>query len=282
MLLTAVLTAFGRADDWASLNRRIQGLPLQKAAGIVRKSELFQNSGDLEALEPKDLVDSVGFLALAEERERTDASGKTLQTTVKEIKAKGGIVDGRESEQANWLSNALERLKNLGFNTPKADLPSADPSVLSLVVTYFMWGVLGVLVAIFLVFAWRHFSKLERRKTVRALVEEDEPERTVDEWLTVAGSLEAEGRYREAVRALYLACLIRLDEAGVARFLRYETNWEHQHRIHASPKRPPSLDMLPATRMMDRVWYGFRTQGQPDVTEMRGIYEQVMRETLAK
>ncbi|CAN5536976.1 hypothetical protein BH11ARM2_BH11ARM2_30590 [soil metagenome] len=274
------LAAFGRAGDWGRLDRSIQGLSVSKAAHVIKGSELYKGSNDLTVLSAEDLVSSVHLLAEAETAE-TGGAQKDTKSLVKEIKRQQGIVDGRTADKANWLANALERLKNLNLKPPEVNAPKADPSVLSKVGVFLMWGLLGVGVTIFLVFALLHLSKLQKRAVVRALVEDDEPERSVDEWLGLANQLEGEGRFREAVRALYLACLIRLDEAGVARFLKYETNWEHQHRIQASPKRPAGLDMLPATRMMDRVWYGYRTEGAPDVATMREVYEQVMREAFA-
>jgi hypothetical protein len=78
-----------------------------------------------------------------------------------------------------------------------------------------------------------------------------------------------------------LACLLRFDEHGVARFDRGQTNWEHLARVEASPKRPPSLDFRRATQAFDRIWYGFQCLGAPDVADFRGWYEDVRR-ALAK
>ena len=104
------------------------------------------------------------------------------------------------------------------------------------------------------------------------MLSEEEPELSRDEYLEEADRLNSEGRHREAVRYLYLACLLLFDESGVARFVRGETNWEHLRRIEASEKRPGDLDFQPATRKFDVVWYGMRVEGPSDVQAMRDWY----------
>ena len=104
------------------------------------------------------------------------------------------------------------------------------------------------------------------------MLEDDEPERSLDEWLAEADTLQAQGRYREAVRALYLASLLRFDEARVARFQRGQTNWEHLTRIEASPTMPKDLDFRATTRLFDRIWYGRIVRGKEDVDQFRAWY----------
>ncbi len=93
--------------------------------------------------------------------------------------------------------------------------------------------------------------------------------------------MESEGRYREAVRALYLACLLRFDEALVARFDRAQTNWEHLHRIEGSVRKPQGLDFRTPTSLFDRVWYGYQGKGRDEVNQFRqwymGITESLQR-----
>jgi hypothetical protein len=135
----------------------------------------------------------------------------------------------------------------------------------------------------FLVFALKRFvwsKRLERK--AKALLDEDEPERTLDEWLELADRLERQGKYREAVRCLYLACLLKIDEARIARFERSQTNWEHLARIEASPARPSDLEFREPTRAFDNIWYGMRVNGSEDVMRFRAWYRQVTESVRAK
>jgi hypothetical protein len=125
-------------------------------------------------------------------------------------------------------------------------------------------------------FAVKHFKwkqRLQRRAST--LLEDSEPERSLDEWLELADRLESEGRYREAVRALYLACLLRFDEALVARFDRGQTNWEHLYRIEQSARKPEGLDFRTPTNLFDRVWYGYQGKGAEEVGLFRQWYLRI-------
>ncbi len=113
------------------------------------------------------------------------------------------------------------------------------------------------------------------------MLDEDEPERTLDEYLELADKLVSEQRFREAVRCLYLACLLRLDEERVIRFHRGQTNWEHLARFESSPKRPPGLDLRSPTQAFDLIWYGMRPTGLEDVEKFRQWYQQVVTSTRA-
>ena len=190
--------------------------------------------------------------------------------------------------EANWMSRAMrgfwDWLEKLFQRSDKAsDSTVGAPSILGPWVVYTMWTILGALVVFFIGLAVRHVNwkfKLKRRS--RALLEEDEPERTLDEWLEKATALEAHGQYREAVRCLYLACLLRFDEARIARFDRGQTNWEHLKRIHASANLPVDFDFEPPTLAFDHIWYGMRTNGPSDVQRFRAWYEEIDRTFKAK
>lgn len=189
--------------------------------------------------------------------------------------------DAGVKPSSNWMARALQRVTDLfgNFRVPRSTRRAAPLPLgaLGAFLEFLFIGVIILVIGGFLYFAVRHFHwqrKLKRR--AGALLEEDEPVRTADEWLALAEGLTKQGRYREAVRCLYLACLLRFDEAEIARFVRSETNWEHLARIQSSPFRPPDLDFLPATQSFDRVWYGFQVRGLEDVDQFRIWYGQVM------
>jgi hypothetical protein len=200
----------------------------------------------------------------------------------REIKASPAYYDPGAAKSSNWIARAFQRLgewlerirvPERRIDTP--DVPAVGGWGDALIKV--VWFVLAAGVLAFLIWAARTFSwKIaKRKKKIAGLLEEDEPERTADEWLTRADELEAEGRHREAVRCLYLACLVRIDEANVARFVRSETNWEHLARIDASPRRPAGLDFRTPTQRFDVIWYGFLTQGAPDVEYFRQTYRSL-------
>lgn len=249
----------------------------QAAADPDIADALADASEAKSAAEQRDLAERlkamVGLRAMVEggEPPQQDAS------RAKAIKASPLYRDPGVKEHANWLGQALARLRNinLGLTPPNVNPPmlgGVGPWVIAL-----LWTLLGAGVLALAYFAARHINwKKGLGRKAKAVLEEDEPERTVDEWLEAADRLAAEGRYREAVRALYLACLLRFDEYRIARFDRHETNWEHLRRIQKSSQRPADLDFTAPTKAFDRIWYGRETEGLPDVEKFRRWYTETL------
>lgn len=189
--------------------------------------------------------------------------------------------DKGTTEGSNWMAKSFERMGDIfrGNQTAKPQNSSTKAPDLGLVGIVLVYGVIILLAGMLLYFiylATRHFRwKINLKRKARALLEEDEPERTLDEWLQMADQLAGQGKYREAVRCLYLACLLKFDEHGIARFDRGQTNWEHLARIRSSPNMPPNLDFEQATQMFDRVWYGYKGEGLADVARFRTWYEEI-------
>jgi hypothetical protein len=227
-----------------------------------------------DAASLKAAVDYVEIRAIAEGVAPT--GGQT--GVAKKIKS-SRVYHDEKTEQSNWLSGAIARLKNLvpnRTNTPNPRLGGLPGMAGAGFLVYLVWFLLFALVIGFIVYALRFvaFGKMKKRKA-KAMLEDDEPERTLDEWLALADAYQKEGRFREAVRALYLACLLKFDERNIARFLRGQTNWEHLGRIEASPKKPAHLNFRAATQAFDQIWYGHKVRGAVDVDEFRQWYGEV-------
>ncbi|MDR3687858.1 MAG: DUF4129 domain-containing protein [Fimbriimonas sp.] len=221
-----------------------------------------------------DLRNMVSMGAMAEERSNTSIDA----SLAKQVKSNPLYRDQGVDKRENWFREAIERLKNLKWRPKEAtkqDVPNIP--LIGRLLVYALWGLLIGAVLLLLYYALRYVdwrSTLMRKS--RTLLEEDEPERTLDEWLTVADAHASAGRYREAVRALYLACLLKFDEHDVARFDRGETNWEHLARIQSSPLRPTDLDFTEATKQFDRVWYGHIVRGAEDYELFKTWYGRVV------
>lgn len=212
--------------------------------------------------------------------ERRTPEGTSANAKAKEILQNPVFQDSENREGSNWMKRALERLGDL-LKPKERELQESPninmtpPGAINLGGIFpFILGVLilGLLVAI--VFAFRNvsFKKSEKAKKARGgMLEEDEPIRSHDEWLTLADQLESQGKYREAIRCLYLAILMRLDESRVVRFERTETNWEHLTRIEPS-MAPKEINYRSLTQKFDLVWYGNRPCNSDDTKSFRSEY----------
>lgn len=281
----ALLFAQSQAN-FGSLARQLDGVRTPKQLiGLVKAdpeasrdpdiSTALRNVGELSDTElAEDLRSMVKLRSWLEK----GPNGKEINVakSVQAIKSMPLYRDSGVSRQSNWLQNAFERLKNLPLNlyTPSSRLPSV--SRLGKWVTYLLWGLIGIAIMALLFFGLRQIQLRNRKKRqVKALLEESEPERTLDEWLALADQYESCGLYRDAVRALYLACLLKFDEHRVARFRRGETNWEHLARVDSSANKPIELDFRSPTKAFDLIWYGHLTDGQPDVARFRAWYASI-------
>lgn len=272
-------------DNQAALKNRLQPFTPEDSALAAIYNEL---PADPALSTPEGLkTEKAAVLAIVDQRiaaqraMQSVSAGDSLAKEAKSIKASPLYHDPGVKPSANWLSRALARIADLfKFNLPQDNRKAAktpDVSPLGPIFILLVIAVLIALVGLFVYYVAQHFSwQSKLRRKASALLEDDEPERTADEWLTLADSLTKSGRYREAVRCLYLACLLRFDEAGVARFIRSETNWEHLARIQGSPYRPPDIEFQSATQNFDRVWYGKQVRGLEDVDQFRIWYGQVM------
>ncbi len=144
----------------------------------------------------------------------------------------------------DWLGRLLERLvRQLPAPSEQVSRPAA-------------W-VVGAVGALLLLGVIVYLLLGLRRSIVRDVVA---PAGDPEEHLTARGALEQAselargGDTRAAVRYLYLAALLQLDERGLLRYDRALTNREYLERVRDKPELLRRLEPVVAT--FDRVWYG--------------------------
>lgn len=156
---------------------------------------------------------------------------------------------------------------------PDAELPTL-PSFSTLPVQIFAGAAIAVLVAIGLYLFWAN----RRKGGVDAQPEKADTEidllheRTPKEYLDEAEILARQGRYREALRALYLATLASLDRQGLIRFDPATTNGQYLRQMPRSSRREHFSSF---TRLFDLHWYGHRDATEVEYREARGLAEQI-------
>ena len=80
-----------------------------------------------------------------------------------------------------------------------------------------------------------------------------------------AQNLSGAGDYRTAVRYLYLSSLLLLDERGLLRYNRSQTNREYLRSVAHLPKFAAILREV--IDVFDRVWYGYQTLDEATYTQ---------------
>ncbi len=244
----------------------------------VRDSLAKKHEPDGEQLDA--LRDYVRFRA---EYPQITAREKPANADVQALRKEFGIEKQLPEQRRSWLARAFERIGDVlsRLLNRQRDQDAQESQKVGTIdfswVSQLAWGLLFIFVVVAAYFAARHIRFTARKRSRAAILDDEEPERTADEWLQNAAGLEAQGKYREAVRSLYVASLVRIDEAGVARFIRGQTNWEHYHRIQGSKNRPGDFEFLEPTRRFDDIWYGFKVNGLADVQFFKEVYSRACK-----
>ena len=91
--------------------------------------------------------------------------------------------------------------------------------------------------------------------------------------LDQAEQFEVHHNFREALRSLYLAALLHLQERGLVSYDKSLTNREHLRELKAHPNLQNVL--RPVVHTFDDVWYGHKPCNAGTMTEYRGFLQKV-------
>lgn len=185
-------------------------------------------------------------------------------------------------DSGNWFGRSFEELGRLlsQIRMPSQESPDVPEEAIetaSRVFTFIAWGLLGLLALAGLIVAIR-YAQLKLKKSSRSLdglMTEAEAQLESDEWLELAKAAEQRGDYREAVRCVYLAHLVRLDRARWLELIRSETNWEHARRFQRS-SQGRLFNLHPITATFDAAWYGQHPVRPEQCREGVASYEQLL------
>jgi hypothetical protein len=173
-----------------------------------------------------------------------------------------------ELESPSWLQDLFSRLLEWLFR-----VQTAIADVVGRPISRFVLTVLGALIlALVLSYALRGLmADLALDAELEEVQEGDVP-------LTAASALKraqllSEGKdYRSAVRYLYLSAILVLEERGLLRYDRSQTNREYLRSVSHLPRLVGVLRSV--VDVFERVWYGYR----PIDRDMYEQYEAQVRE----
>ena len=101
--------------------------------------------------------------------------------------------------------------------------------------------------------------------------------RPPETWAGLADGLAHEGKFREAIRHLYLATLSRLHRDGAIDYDPAKSNWDYFRGFKGpSPQLPPFREL---TRRFDFAWYGNLEVSPGSWQTFRGLCEPMLAAT---
>ena len=100
----------------------------------------------------------------------------------------------------------------------------------------------------------------------------------VNRWLEIARELAANGSWRLAMRALYLATLADLAENELITIEKFKSNQEYQNELHRRAHHKESLihAFSKSRAVFERVWYGMHEVNRPDLDRYAAIQKRMM------
>jgi hypothetical protein len=190
------------------------------------------------------------------------------------------------AQAGKWLSDLLEKVGKLFRFSP----PSRGGLSGSLGGNVVFWLILIALCALMVYLIYRVVRKLPRNRAPRKpknltetsdllpVLESDPVSDEPDQWLTTARRHAAEGDYRKAQRAVFVALLLRLDRLGIVRFDRSFTNGEYLRSLRSRPTLFPLVRAF--ANEFDSRWYGGVPATEADYQRGLETYQQIVqRET---
>ena len=156
------------------------------------------------------------------------------------------------------------------------DLPSVNIPWLP----YVFIGIGGILLVVLFVlvapFFIRYFVAMRMRGAAKATGRDGLEVATSGEAIQLAHDASDIKDYRLALRLLYLASLLKLDEIGALRYDRALTNREYIRTVTLKPALATALG--PVVETFDDVWYGYHTITQIDYSAFEANVKTLLAE----
>jgi hypothetical protein len=179
----------------------------------------------------------------------------------------GRDVDALVRQLLEWL---IERSQQQNMDLDPAFALPMPPAWIFIAI-----GALLLLAVVVYLFVTRGSKSTEKK--ARAGPEEgevDDPrERAPEAHLDDAAILAGQGRFREALRSLYLATLVALDRRRLITFDPSRTNW---HYLRQLPRDARRLEFSRFTRLFDHKWYGEEPTTEEDYRECRALADRIV------
>ncbi len=193
------------------------------------------------------------------------------------IKAFGGWM----VKVLKWIGNLMPEIKPEYGETDTGRSVNAVRTALYLLVAFLL---------IVMLYYLRRFWKQRYLRPVPAVAEEVRPvpdlfdeqvsadELPVEQWLSLAKKLIADGSFRPALRALYLAILVHLSEKEKLTLAGYKSNREYEVELKRRAHNFPELvhDFSASVALFDRAWYGSYPVSLRDLDHFSRVQERIM------
>lgn len=196
--------------------------------------------------------------------------------SLKEILAKPEYQWSEEAPPSpleEWIARQFERFVNWLFGALEGSISSTGLRIWQLILIG-----LGALALVFVLgYMGRHLRKVIAAEAELGSDDHIEENLSASAALSKAQAMSDSGDYRMAVRYLYLAALLQLEERGLLRYDRSRTNREYLGDIKRRRILGLSDSFTEVVEVFDRVWYGYQPLDQAGYENYSEAVAQVGR-----
>ncbi len=182
-----------------------------------------------------------------------------------------------------WLDELFRRLFDREPRSPRSGPAVGGGMAVANAVALVLLAAVIILAGVLVVLAFRNRERergdVEVEQGALALAAADPDNalsRAPEGWASLADELALQGRYREAVRSLYLALLSKLHRAGAIDYDPTQSNWDYCRRFRGNRAHLPTFRDL--TLRFDFAWYGVAELDQPAYLTFRKLSEPLLRQ----
>ena len=221
---------------------------LPQPVQMSRMADIKPASGQIDAPSPESRKQMVGEIL-----SRKEFRNSQLSTLDKALQRVGDKVN----RAIGWVAKHMSKLPGLPEKTAET------------------LGVIVIIIFVIIVASIILRLSLSRRYSREEIEENDlydgpaSSKKALDE----AGRFAQNGDFRSALRLVYLAVLLDLDDRELIRFDRTGTNWEYYRALKGHSKIQSTL--RPVTMTFDRKWYGHEQASDEDYRTFVEAYQAV-------
>jgi hypothetical protein len=189
----------------------------------------------------------------------------------------------RREFHKSWWQRTREKLAALGGRAVRyvfEHFPSPPegmhvPANLWRVIGYSALAAAALVVALLVVRMVMRLTGAPLPEERAAALGEEEPRRPHTEWLAEADRMLREGRYGAAVRAFYLAALMRLDETGRLSYDRARADGRFVRALERGGEAELARQLLELSRLFSRIWYGLAPADMQEYVQARQMWRRL-------
>lgn len=155
-----------------------------------------------------------------------------------------------QEDGQGWMEKAISHVIDLIANLFRvADIPREAAGTVS--VTVIVVAIGGLLFLIY----WLSRKMVRQQKQARVLLVPGEPLHSPKDYLLEARALGQHTQWREAIRHLFLAMLVYLQQNQWIRIEKWKTNWEYAEELQY--RHPDVRELFRRhARSFEQAWYG--------------------------